>query len=126
MAGEVIVESSDTKQDRSKFIDVLGQMLSKIAEGYVKDYQDSPEDAKGRAALAMSIIQKMAQGTTVYIGKGHLWQVDQKHYKIYERFNGFNHKELALEYGISTRMIYKIVRRVGKAVDKKRQPEFEF
>ena len=101
-------------------------MLTKIAEAFVKDFQDSPEDAKRRADLAMSVIQKLAQGTTVYIGKGHLWQVDQKHYEIYERFNGFNHKELALEYELSSRMIYKIIKRVGKAVDKKRQPEFEF
>lgn len=99
---------------RGKFTEVLEQLAADIASGYVEEFKDTPEEARKRAELAMSRIQTQAGGGGLYVGKGHLWFVDERHQRIYRRFNGANHAQLAREFGLTERQIYTIVERVGR------------
>jgi len=111
---------------RGKFTEVLEQLVSAIAVGYVEEFKDTPEVARKRAEQAMSRIQAEAPGTGIYIGKGHLWYVDEKHRRIYRRFTGANHAALAKEFALTERQIYSIIAMVGQEeFDKKQCKLFE-
>ncbi len=103
---------------RGKFTEVLEQLVAGIAAVFVTEFKDTPELAHRRAELAMGAIQGQAAGTGVYIGKGHLWAVTEKHRRIYRRFTGDNHAQLAREFDLTERQIYTAIERVG-------QEEFE-
>lgn len=103
---------------RGKFTEVLEQLVAGIAAGYMEEFKDSAADARRRAELAMSRIQAEASGTGIYIAKGHLWFISEKHRRIYRRFTGNNHAALAREFNLTERQIYAIIAAVG-------QEEFE-
>lgn len=99
---------------RGKYTEVLEQLVVGIATGYIEEFKDSPEDARLRAELAMSRIQAEASGTGIYIAKGHLWFISEKHRRIYRRFTGTNHAALAREFDLTERQIYSIIAAVGQ------------
>ena len=103
---------------RGKFTEVLEQLVDGIAAGFMEEYKDTAEVARHRAELAMSRIQAEASGTGIYIAKGHLWHISEKHRRIYKRFTGNNHAALAREFDMTERQIYSVVAAVG-------QEEFE-
>jgi Mor family transcriptional regulator len=106
---------------RGKFTEVLEQLVVGIASGYIEEWKDSPEDARKRAELAMSRIQAEASGTGIYIAKGHLWHISEKHRRIYRRFTGSNHALLAREFNLTERQIYSIIAMVGEEEFNKKQ-----
>jgi len=108
---------------RGKFTEVLEQFAAAIAEGYVAEFQDTPDAAKTRANFAIGVIQTHAKGTAIYIGQGHLWHVSELHRRIYRRFNGTNHAQLAHEFDLSERQIYNIIAAVEAEEFKRRQPD---
>lgn len=103
---------------RSKFTEVLEQLVAAIAAGLVEEFGDTPEEARRRAEMAMARIQAEVPGSGLYIAKGHLWHISEKHRRIYGRFDGSNHAHLAKEFGLTERQIYSIIAAVG-------QEEFE-
>ena len=103
---------------RGKYTEVLEQLIAAITAGLVEEFGDTPEDARKRALLAMDRIQAEAAGTGIYIAKGHLWHISEKHRRIYRRFTGNNHAALAREFDLTERQIYSILAAVG-------QEEFE-
>jgi Mor family transcriptional regulator len=111
---------------RGKFTEVLEQLVAGIAGGFVEEFKDSIEVARKRAELAMSKIQAEASGTGIYIAKGHLWHISEKHRRIYRRFTGSNHAQLAREFDLTERQIYSIIALVGQEeFDKKQCKLFE-
>lgn len=106
---------------RGKFGEVLEQWLVAIADGYVKEFGDPVEVAMKRAACAMGIIQANAGGGGVYVGKGHLWHITETHRRIYSRFNGANHAQLAREFNLTERQIYSIIAAIGEEEFERRQ-----
>lgn len=110
---------------RGKFTEVLEQLVTAIAEGLTEEFGDAPDLARKRAEMAMDRIQAQASGTGIYIAKGHLWHVSEKHRRIYRRFTGSNHAQLAREFDLTERMIYNIIAAVGQEeFDKKQQKLF--
>ena len=107
--------------NRVKISDILEQLVASIAEGYIAEFKDSATDARRRAELAISRIQAEAAGTAVYIAKGHLWFVGEKHRRIYRRFNGSNHAQLAREFDLTVRQIYAIVEMMRREKSEKQQ-----
>ena len=111
---------------RGKYTEVLEQLVAGIATGFIEEYKDSAEDARKRAELAMSKIQAEASGTGIYIAKGHLWHISEKHRRIYRRFTGSNHAQLAREFDLTERQVYSIIAAVGQEeFDKKQGKLFE-
>lgn len=109
---------SEQTAKRGKYTEVLEQLVAGMTEGFTEEFKDAPEVARKRAELAMSRIQAEASGTGIYIAKGHLWFISDKHRRIHRRFTGSNHAALAREFDLTERQIYSIVAAVG-------QEEFE-
>lgn len=106
---------------RGKYTEVLEQIVVGIAAGFMEEFKDPAEEARKRAELAMSRIQAEASGTGIYIAKGHLWFVSEKHRRIYRRFSGSNHAALAKEFDLTERQIYSIIAMVGQEEFEKKQ-----
>lgn len=106
---------------RGKYTEVLEQLIVAITAGLVEEFGDTPENARARALLAMDRIQAEASGTGIYIAKGHLWHISEKHRRIHRRFNGANHAQLAKEFGLTERQIYSIIAAVGQEEFEKKQ-----
>lgn len=122
MARKPLMDSSK----RGKYTEILEQLVAGIAAGYVEEFKDSVEVARKRAELAMSRIQAEASGTGIYIAKGHLWHISEKHRRIYRRFSGSNHAALAREFDLTERQVYSIIAAVGQEeFDKKQCKLFE-
>ena len=51
-------------------------------------------------------------GQGITFPKDHRFRLSKRDVEIYEEFNGRNHNELAKKYHVTTRAIYKIIRRV--------------
>ncbi len=56
------------------------------------------------------------RGQNIYFPMARSYMATQVHEKIYARFNGHNHAELAKEFGFSTVWIYKTIKRM-RAID---------
>ena len=110
-----------TDEKRGKFSTLLAELADQIAAGYREELKMSPEDAKRAADMAIEMIRTHAGGGALYIAKGHLWAVTEKHRRIYRRFTGANHGQLAREFGLTERMIYTIVERVGREEFERKQ-----
>lgn len=106
---------------RGKYTEVLEQLVAGIAAGFMEEYKDTAEIARTRAELAMSRIQAEASGTGIYIAKGHLWHISEKHRRIYRRFTGNNHAHLAREFDLTERQVYSIIAAVGQEEFEKKQ-----
>lgn len=71
-----------------------------------------------------ALAEKMADhwgGQGVYFPQGLTLKLSKRYLQIYEKFNGFNHSELAMEYKVSVQWIYNIVKRVHKEQVAQRQ-----
>lgn len=112
---------SEETDKRGKYTEVLEQLVISISAGFMEEFKDTATDARKRAEVAMSRIQEEASGTGIYIAKGHLWHISEKHRRIYRRFTGANHALLAREFGLTERQIYSIVERVGREEFEKKQ-----
>lgn len=63
------------------------------------------------------------RGQNIYFPMARSYMATQVHEKIYARFNGHNHAELAKEFGFSTVWIYKTIKRMRALEVAKRQPD---
>lgn len=96
---------------RGKFSEYLEGILAQIRDGFIAELKMEPGRARQAAEIAVEMIRENAGGGILYIAKGHLWAVTERHRTIYRRFNGHNHYELSQEFGLSERQIYTIVER---------------
>lgn len=106
----------DTTGD--KYPSVMAEWLEAITDKYVEELKMPPDAARSAAEVAMATIQELSYGGAVYIPKGYLFHVSEKHRRIYRRFDGRNHAQLAREFDLTARQIYTIVERI-------QQEEFE-
>lgn len=106
---------------RGKFSSLLVELTEQIAVGFQEELKMSPEDARRAAELAMEMIKDHAGGGAIYIAKGHLHAITEKHRRIHRRFTGANHAQLAREFGLTERQIYTIVERVGREEFERKQ-----
>ena len=49
-------------------------------------------------------------GEMVYIGKGKAYDINKRDARVWNDFNGKNHKELCRKYDISIQQVYKIIK----------------
>lgn len=112
---------NDMDGKRRKYTEVLEQLIIAITAGMTEEFGYPPEEAKKRALVAMDRIQSEASGTGIYIAKGHLWYIGEKHRRIYRRFTGNNHAALAREFDLSERQVYSIIAAVEKEEQERRQ-----
>ncbi|PPD36758.1 MAG: hypothetical protein CTY18_02950 [Methylomonas sp.] len=66
------------------------------------------------------------RGQVIYIPNKYHNQKSDRHSAIYAEFNGLNHKQLAVKYGVSTKCIYEVVKKMRtKAINERQQQLFE-
>lgn len=106
---------------RSKYTELLIGLMEQIREGFIAELKMNPDDAKKAAEIAIEMIREHAGGGLLYIGKGHLFAVTEKHWRIYNKFSGANHTQLAREFGVTERHIYSIIERCQGEVFEKSQ-----
>ncbi|GAC1453180.1 MAG: hypothetical protein PVSMB11_13410 [Desulfuromonadaceae bacterium] len=104
-----------------KFSALLTGLVDVISEGFSAELKMPAENARKAAEMAMEIIYNHSAGSALYIAKGHLWAVTEKHRRIYRRFTGANHTQLAREFDLTSRQIYSIIAMVGQEEFEKKQ-----
>lgn len=108
-------------EKRGKYTGMLMEWLEEITAVYMADLKMTPDNARSAAELALATIQAHSAGCASYIAKGHLWAVTEKHRRIYRRFTGANHGQLAREFGLTERQVYTIIERVGREEFERKQ-----
>ena len=111
---------------RGKFSEALEGILSQISLAFVKELKMDPEQARKAAEVAVEMIRENAGGGVLYVAKGHLWAITETHRRIYSRFNGSNHFQLAKEFNLTERQIYAIVARCQEEKFNKEQTSFGY
>jgi len=116
--------SEENKVDRhwrGKYGELLEQLRNSLAAGFVAELKMTPDQAVKAADMAIELMRSEISGNTVYFAKGHLYAITEKHRRIYRRFTGANHAQLAREFNLTERQIYSIVAAVGDEEFKRRQ-----
>lgn len=109
-------------EGRSKFSEALIGILDQIAGALVKELKMEPGLARQAAEMSVEMIRETTGGGTLYVAKGHLYTITEKHRTIYRRFTGSNHFQLAREFDLTERQIYTIVERCQSEEFEKKQP----
>ena len=110
-----------TEEKKGKFSGILQEWLDAIAAAYIAEMKMDPAAARSAAELALATIQEHSAGCASYISKSHLWHISEIHRRIYRRFTGNNHSQLAREFNRTERQIYTIIERVGREEFEKKQ-----
>lgn len=107
---------------RGKFSEALVGILDQIATALVRELKMDHGPARKAAEIAVEMIRETTGGGTLYVAKGHLFAITEKHRTIYRRFTGDNHFQLSREFDLSERQIYTIVERCRAEEFSQRQP----
>jgi Mor family transcriptional regulator len=93
--------------------------MKKEAEDFLIDLREVIEetltlsgDNSNCAALVISKISEKWGGGYVYVTKCAKWQIKERDYAVYLRFNGRNRINICREFGISESLFYNIIKRV--------------
>lgn len=97
--------------------------LAKHAEVKIKEHitNIAPELAQ---QIGVELASKIAQcwgGEVIYIPRNLILLLSERDKKIWNEFNGVNHRELARKYNVSMQWIYQIVKKVSKEEIARRQ-----
>lgn len=65
-------------------------------------------------------------GQTICYPKDYIFKLHARDLEIYDRFNGGNQMQLAREYKLSVRAIYKIIERVRRRIQDRTQHRLDF
>jgi len=66
-------------------------------------------EADKESRLFVRSVQMAFQGAMLYIPTTDDFAITERDEEIWRRFNGHNHNELAVEFGVSVQWIYRIV-----------------
>ncbi|MDG4949149.1 transcriptional regulator [Actinobacillus equuli subsp. haemolyticus] len=113
----------DVETFECKSPEILLDLAKHIETELVSGFKASEEDAKNFAIKMAQTIAKNWGGEVIYIPRNIGLLLSERDKKIYDEFNGTNHRELARKYNVSMQWVYAIVKRVGKEEIAKRQPD---
>ena len=103
--------------------ELIKDLAGTVAYVAVKHYEMTPEAANKLGIDIALAFAEQAGGTQVYIPITLSVKISSRDIKMYERFDGSNHLQLAREYGCSVAWVYSIVKRVQKSEQDKNQPK---
>ena len=101
--------------------ELLADLAKNIEIELTKTEKIAPEQAK---QIGMEIAQSVAKqwgGEVIYIPRNLVLLLSERDRRIFNEFNGYNHRELARKYKVSMQWVYRIVKRVTKEEIAKRQ-----
>lgn len=90
--------------------------LDAKAAALAKQLFDVPDDvADAFGAELANLMAAEWGGQSIYFATGLFYKVAKLHQEVWEAFTGYNHNELAKQFGVSRAWIYKIVARMRAA-----------
>ncbi|NMG48958.1 hypothetical protein GO613_12690 [Azoarcus communis] len=82
----------------------------------------SDDTQAAHIALALTEgLRREIGGGQIYVPKGDEYELTARDREILDRFNGHNHEQLAREYDVTTRHIYRLLQRRIREEVKRRQ-----
>jgi Mor family transcriptional regulator len=115
-------KDQDLDPKRGKHSETLQGLVVQISAAFIEEMKMDPAAARSCASLAVETIRESAKGGVLYVAKGHLYAITERHRAIYRRFTGHNHFQLAKEFDLSERQIYTIIERIGAESFERKQP----
>lgn len=106
---------------KGKYAGILTELIDVVGAAYRAELKMPDDAAKVAAEMAIEAIKSHVGGTAIYFSKGHFYAVTEVHRRIYSRFSGNNHAQLAREFNLTERQIYSIVASVGQEEFERRQ-----
>ncbi|NKF51398.1 hypothetical protein G3R49_12600 [Shewanella sp. WXL01] len=101
---------------------LLVEMISNLEALLIKEGLEQ-EDATRVAQETVDQVRKDFGGEQFYFPRGDSLDVSLSHHKIYAKFRGHNHVELAKEFNVSVTHVYRIVKTITDLEKARRQPE---
>ncbi|AUK44873.1 MULTISPECIES: Mor transcription activator family protein [Pasteurella] len=101
--------------------EILLELAKYIELTLVKKIEIEAENARQIGIEIAQTISKNWGGSVVYIPRNLIFILNERDRKIFNEFNGTNHRDLAKKYGVSMQWVYTIVKRINKEEIAKRQ-----
>lgn len=94
--------------------DELMESLRKLLERMLIEHGHSSTAALVMASDCTDQYAQMVAGQTICYPKDHRFKLQSRENEIYSQFNGRNVPELAMQYDMTERGMYKLIARVRK------------
>ncbi|MBT0666362.1 hypothetical protein KI809_18800 [Geobacter pelophilus] len=108
--------------DLTNYPDIFLDLIDKAEEPIAAALGVDNETARLAAFQVTEIMRRDWAGTQPYLSKGMAFELTNRDREMYEKFNGSNHEELALEFGMTTRNVYDRIKAIRAEEFKRRQP----
>ena len=89
--------------------EILSDLSTKVCNTLVNTGMAKPQ-AHAAASAVTEHISEHWGGQLIYIPKASRFKLSAKYQEIFGKFNGHNHRDLALEYGVCVQRIYQIIK----------------
>lgn len=103
--------------------ELIKDLAGTVAHVATKHYDITPAAANKLGVDVALAFAEQAGGTQVYIPITQSIKISERDLQMYEKFDGSNHNELAKEFGCSVTWVYSVLKRVGKQMQDKNQPQ---
>ena len=117
--------STETDIFDEKAPEILADLAKHIETQLLAKVKPTPEfNAELAKQIGIEVAGHIAQmwgGEVIYIPRNLILLLSERDRKIFNEFNGTNHRELARKYNVSMQWIYQIVKRVTKEEIARRQ-----
>lgn len=105
------------------------ELLSDLASHVTALLREFGLDADVAEQIGDNTANHMAEhwgGQTIYYPNDYIFRLHARDLEIFKRFNGSNLSQLAREYKLSVRSIYKIIERVRRHIQDRTQHRLDF
>lgn len=99
---------AEYKAVRDRAPEFLGDLMDHVAEVLAEAGIDADKAALFGLATALRLRQRWAK-QVIYFAEGRGIDLRARNRRIWEEFNGHNHDELAVKFGVSRVWIYRII-----------------
>lgn len=109
---------SNMERKRHELYEDIRDHVLSVLESYLIDTDKAEQ-------IAVALIHRFSShwgGSTFSFPKDVAYHLSQRNMEIWNKFQGNNHRELALEFGITENAIYQIVKDMREMLTKKNQP----
>lgn len=96
--------------------DLLSEAVEPIAKVLQESLGVTAEVAEAAAVEVTMLFAHLWGGQVVYIPKGVSIQASKLHQQIYDDWTGHNHPEVASKHGVSVQYVYRVIKRMRKAI----------
>lgn len=100
------------------------ELLTEIADHVASVLQEHLIDDDVAQQVGGAVADHLCQtwaGSTICIPKDYRYQISRRDQQILAKFNGTNHRALALEYNLTENAVYKLLKRVQERNFQRRQ-----